>query len=323
MKKKISIVTAAYNEEENVYNLYLRVKEIFKDLNYNYEHIFIDNCSIDKTVKILEEIASKDRNVKIIVNSRNFGPITSGYHAMLQAEGDAVIPMSADFQDPPEMIPEFIKKWEEGYKIVLAQKAKSKENKLMFFFRTVYYKFLKSISEVELLEKVTGFGLFDKKIIKIIKNLKEPYPYFRGILAEIGFEKAIIPFTQPRREKGVSKNKFYQLYNLAMLGIISHSMVPLRIATISGFIIGIMSLVTTLVYFILKLVYWDSFNAGTAPILIGIFFFSSIQLFFLGIIGEYIGVVLTRVTNRPHVIEKKRVNFDEEKSTPTAQESNK
>jgi glycosyltransferase involved in cell wall biosynthesis len=271
----------------------------------------------------LEGIASEDRNIKIIVNSRNFGPIFSGYHAMLQAEGDAVVLMSSDLQDPPEMIPDFIKKWEEGYKITLAQKTKSKENKLMFLLRTLYYKFLRRISDVELLDNVTGFGLFDKSIMEIIRNLKEPYPYFRGILAEIGFEKALIPFTQPKREKGVSKNKFYQLYNLAMLGLVSHSMVPLRIAAISGFIIGALSLAAALVYFILKLAFWDSFNAGTAPILIGIFFFSSIQLFFMGILGEYIGVLLARVTNRPYVIESKRVNFDEKTENLTTIESDK
>jgi len=321
--KKISIMTPCYNEEENVFELYSRVKDIFKILNYQYEHLFIDNCSTDKTVSILENIASKDKNVKIIVNSRNFGHVRSPWHGLLQTEGDASIVMCADFQDPPEFIPEFIKKWEEGYKMVLAKKTKSKENKLVFLLRTAYYKFLRNISEVELLDNVTGFGLYDKSVIDIFKKLKEPYPYGRGIICEIGFEKALIEFTQPKRKRGKTKNNFYTLYDLAMLGMVSNSKAPLRIASISGFILGILSLIIALVYLILKIVFWDSFIAGTAPILIGIFFFSAIQLFFIGILGEYIGVLLTRVTDRPHVFEKKRVNFEEKTSDSTDKESDK
>jgi len=321
--KKISIMTPCYNEEENVFELYSRVKEIFKNLNYNYEHLFIDNCSTDKTVSILEDIASRDKNVKIIENSRNFGHIRSPWHGMLQTEGDAVISLVADFQDPPELIPEFLKKWEDGYKIVLAQKTKSKENKLVYFLRTAYYKFLRNISEVELLDNVTGFGLYDKSVVEIFRKLKEPYPYGRGIICEIGFEKALIKFTQPKRKHGKTKNNFYTLYDMAMLGIVNNSRLPLRIATISGFILGILSLIIAMVYFVLKIIFWDSFNAGIAPILIGIFFFSAIQLVFIGILGEYIGVLLTRVTDRPHVFEKKRVNFDNETSVSTTKESDK
>ena len=305
-------MTPCYNEEENVYNLYSQVKDIFKNLNYEYEHLFIDNCSTDKTVSILEDIALKDKNVKIIVNSRNFGAVRSPWHGFLQTKGDAVIPLCADFQDPPEMIPKFIKKWEEGYKIVLAKKTKSKENKLMFFIRTLYYKLLKKISEDELLENVVGFGLYDRSIIEIFRDLKEPYPYLRGLLAEIGYEKAIIEFTQPIRKRGITKNNFYTLYDVAMLGVVSHSKLPLRIATLFGFFLSIISFMIAFVYLILKLLYWGTFNAGVAPMLIGIFFFSSIQLFFLGILGEYIGAVLTRVMDRPHVFEKKRVNFDDD-----------
>lgn len=321
--KKISIMTPCYNEEENVFELYSRVKDIFKGLDYQYEYLFIDNCSTDKTVSILEDIASKDKNVKIIENSRNFGHVRSPWHGLLQTEGDATIVMCADFQDPPELIPELIKKWEDGYKMAFAQKTKSKENKLVYLLRTAYYKFLRNISEVELLDNVTGFGIYDKSVIKIFRKLKEPYPYGRGLICEIGFEKALIKFTQPKRKRGITKNNFFTLYDLAMLGIISHSKVPLRIATMSGFVLGILSLIIALVYFILKIIFWDSFNAGTAPILIGIFFFSAIQLFFIGILGEYIGVLLTRITDRPHVFEKKRVNFDEETSASTAKESDK
>ena len=311
--KTISIMTPCYNEEENVLELYSRIKEIFKNLNYEYEHLFIDNCSTDKTVSILEEIASNDKNVKIIVNSRNFGHVRSPWHGMLQTKGDAAISIAADFQDPPEMILKFIKKWEEGYKIVLARKTKSKENKLVYLLRKSYYKFLDKISEIDLLENVTGFGLYDKSIIEIFRNLKEPYPYSRGIISEIGYEKAIIEFTQPKRKRGKTKNNFYTLYDLAMLGIVSHSKLPLRIATLFGFILSILSFTIALVYLILKILFWDSFSAGTIPILIGIFFFSAVQLFFLGVLGEYVGVLLTRVTDRPHVFEKKRVNFDGEK----------
>lgn len=319
--KKISIMTPCYNEEENVFELYSRVKEIFNGLDYQYEYLFIDNCSTDKTVSILEDIASKDKNVKIIENSRNFGHIRSPWHGLLQTEGDATIVMCADFQDPPELIPEFIKKWEEGYKMVFAQKNKSKENKLIYLLRTAYYKFLRNMSEVELLDNVTGFGIYDKSVIEIFRKLKEPYPYSRGLICEIGFDKALIKYTQPKRERGITKNNFFTLYDMAMLGLISHSKVPLRIATMSGFFLGILSLIIAMVYFILKIVFWDSFNAGTAPILIGIFFFSAIQLFFIGILGEYIGVLLTRITDRPHVFEKKRVNFDEKADTSTAKES--
>jgi glycosyltransferase involved in cell wall biosynthesis len=210
------------------------------------------------------------------------------------------------------MIPEFIKKWEEGYKIVLAKKTKSKENKFMYFLRSFYYRFLKNISEVELLENITGFGLYDRSIVELFKSLKEPYPYARGVISEIGFEKAVIEFIQPKRKRGKTKNSFYTLYDMAMLGVVSHSKLPLRIATLLGFILSILSFTIAVVYVVLKILYWDSFSAGTIPILIGIFFFSAVQLFFLGVLGEYVGVLLTRVTDRPHVFEKKRINFDNE-----------
>ncbi len=307
---KISIVTPCFNEEENVYNLYIRVKNVFSNLDYNYEHIFIDNNSTDQTVKILKEIAAKDKNIKIIINSRNFGHIRSPFYALMQAKGDAVISVVADLQDPPEMINEFIKKWEEGYKIVVGVKSRSRENKLIYFVRKSYYRLVRNISEVDLIDNFTGFGLYDKKIIEILKEVKEPYPYFRGLICEIGFERAIIEFTQPRRVKGVTKNNFYSLYDIAMLGITSNSKVPLRLATMIGFFIGTISLIVAIVYFIIKLVFWQSFSLGLAPLVIGLFFFSSVQLFFIGIIGEYIGIINTKVSNRPLVIEKDRINFD-------------
>lgn len=310
--KKISIVTPCFNEEENVASLYLKIKEIFEtQLNqYDFEHIFIDNCSKDKTVEILEKIAQNDKRVKIIVNSRNFGPVKSPYYGLLQSTGDASVIISADFQEPPEIIYEFTKKWEEGYKVVLGVKSKSKESPLIFLLRKMYYKVLKSISELELVENYMGFGLYDKKVIEILKTLKEPYPYLRGLICEIGFKRAIVEYTQPKRNKGNSKNNFYTLYDMAMLGITSNSKIPLRLATMLGFLLGTISLVIAFVYFIYKLIFWKSFSLGLAPLIIGLFFFSSVQLFFIGIIGEYLSIIYTKVINRPLVIEEKRINFD-------------
>ncbi|HZK71107.1 MAG TPA: glycosyltransferase family 2 protein [Clostridia bacterium] len=312
--KKISIVTPCYNEEDNVYNLYFTVKNIFKSLpQYEYEHIFIDNASEDKTVVILKDISLHDENVKIIVNSRNFGHIRSPYHGLLQATGDAIISMAADFQEPPALIPKFIEKWESGFKLVIAIKIKSKENKLLFLIRKMYYSLIRKISDVQLIDNFTGFGLYDKKIIEVLAGLNENYPYFRGLISEIGFERATIEFVQPRRERGITKNNFYTLYDMAMLGITSFSKVPLRLATMTGFTIAGLSLLVALIYFIMKLTLWQTFSLGLAPIVIGLFFFSSVQLIFIGIIGEYLGTIYTKVTNRPLVIEKERINFDNNK----------
>ncbi|OGI00792.1 MAG: dolichol monophosphate mannose synthase [Candidatus Melainabacteria bacterium GWF2_32_7] len=310
--KLISVMTPCYNEEENVEDIYSKVKEIFNGLEgYQYEHIFIDNCSKDKTVDILRKIAEEDKNVKIIINARNFGHIRSPYYALLQTKGDAVISLAADFQDPPDLIRDFIKKWEEGYKLVLAVKTESKEPGPIFFIRKIYYDLINNLSDkdVGLVKNFTGFGLYDRIIIDILKDIDDPYPYFRGLICDIGFEKAIIEFVQPERKKGITKNNFYTLYDMAMLGITSHSRVPLRIATFLGFGLSILSLLVALTYFIYKLVFWYNFNVGMAPLVIGLFFFSSVQLFFIGIIGEYIGSIHTRSLKRPLVIEKERINF--------------
>lgn len=311
--KKISIVTPCYNEEENVENLYNKIKEIFDTQlsGYDFEHIFIDNCSQDKTVEVLSKMAQNDKRVKVIVNSRNFGTMKSPYHAYLQTSGDAVVALTADFQDPPELIVDFVKKWEEGYKIVAGVKTRSKENPFIFFLRKLYYKFLKSISEVDLLENFMGFGLYDKKVIDILRDMKDPYPFFRGLICEVGFKKAIVEYTQPKREKGKSKSDFYTLYDVAMLGITSNSKIPLRLATMLGFILGTFSLIIAFAYLVYKLIFWKSFSLGLAPLIIGLFFFSSVQLFFIGIIGEYLAIIYTKVINRPLVIEDKRINFDE------------
>jgi len=308
--KLISVVTACFNEEENVPEVYRQVREVFEGLaGYRYEHIFIDNASKDRTVPILKEIAKKDNNVKIIVNARNFGHIRSPFHALLQAKGDAVISIVADLQDPPSMIAEFIKQWEEGYKIVVGIKKYSEESPLMFRIRKMYYGIISRLSEIDLLKDFTGFGLYDKTIIDILRQIDDPYPYFRGLITDIGFEIAKIEYTQPARRRGITKNNFYTLYDMAMLGITNHSKVPLRLAAMLGFAMSLLSLVTAVIYFIYKLIFWKTFSVGIAPLVIGLFLFSSVQLFFLGIIGEYIGSIHTQVLRRPLVIEKERINF--------------
>jgi glycosyltransferase involved in cell wall biosynthesis len=312
--KKISIVTPCYNEEDNVEELYLKVKNQFEQLpQYCYEHIFIDNCSSDKTVEILKQIASKDKNVKIIVNARNFGHIRSPYYGMLQASGDCVISLVADLQDPPEMIPKLLAKWEEGFIIVTCVKSKSKEDPLMFMLRKWYYNILSYFSESEQIKNYTGFGLYDKKFMNVLRNeVDDPYPYFRGLIGELGFNRCELEYVQPKRKQGKTKNNFYTLYDMAMLGFVNHSKIPLRLSSFIGFGVAFLSLIVALVYFIYKLIYWDSFAVGTAPLVIGLFFFSSVQLIFIGIIGEYISAIHTQVRKRPLVIEKERINFEKE-----------
>lgn len=309
--KKISIVTPCYNEEDNVQECYSQIKKVLTALpHYTYEHIFIDNASTDSTVSLLKEIAQQDSNVKIIVNSRNFGHIRSPYYGMLQATGDCVILFVADLQDPPAMIPDMIQKWEEGYKSVVGVKRTSEESSVMFKIRKLYYKTVNKLSNIKLIDNFTGFGLYDRRVIEILKEMDDPYPYFRGMIPEIGLEIFEMQYDQPVRKRGITKNNFYTLYDIGMLGIISHSQVPLRIATMTGFLVSIMSLFVAFAYFLLKLFFWDTFSIGMAPIVIGLFFFSSVQLFFIGIIGEYIGSIHTYSKRRKLVIEKERVNFD-------------
>ncbi len=309
--KRISVVTACFNEEENIKEIYEQVKAVFIDLpQYEYEHLFIDNASKDRTVAILKEIAKNDYRVKIIVNTRNFGHIRSPFHGLMQAKGDAVISIVADLQDPPAMIRDFIKKWEDGYKIVIGVKTKSEESSFFFAIRKSYYNLVGSLSDVELIKNFTGFGLYDQQVIDTLRGIEDPYPYFRGLICDIGFERAVIEYQQPSRKKGFTKNNFYALYDMAMLGITNHSKVPLRLATMTGFAVALISLFVALGYFVYKLIFWNNFSVGTAPLVIGLFFFSSVQLFFIGIIGEYIGAIHTQVLKRPLVIEKERINFD-------------
>ncbi len=311
--KKISIVTACYNEEENVALLIKRVQNAMSNFpQYDYEHIFIDNASEDNTVHILKSVAKEDKHIKIIVNSRNFGHVRSPMYALQQADGDAVISIVADLQDPPEMIEDFLRQWEAGSDIVLAIKRSSQERPLMYKIRELYYALLSRLSEVPVYKNFTGFGLYDRKVMDAIKEMSDPYPFFRGMIAEVGYTVTKIPYDQPIRLHGVTKNNFYTLYDMAVLGIINNSKVPLRIATFLSLIIGILSFFIGLGYLIVKLIYWDQMSLGIAPLLIGAAFAFSILLFFIGILGEYIGMIYTQVLNRPLVFEKERINFDEE-----------
>lgn len=309
MKKRISIVTPCFNEEGNVAELSSRIAKVMEALPYDYEHIFIDNASTDKTVDNIKKIAEEDKNVKLIVNVRNFGHIRSPYHAILQTNSDACIVMASDLQDPPEIIPEFIDKWESGYKTVLAVKSESEESLAMFLIRRLYYKIVASMSEVSLIANANGAGLYDRKIIEVLRQINDPYPYSRGLLCEIGYPIATIPFKQPRRKRGITKNNFYTLFDNAMLGITNHSKVPLRLMTLGGFLLSVLSLFVALFFLVAKLFYWDSFQLGMAPMLIGMFFLGAVQTFFIGVLGEYIGSIHTHVRHLPLVIEKERVNF--------------
>ncbi|MEJ0055060.1 MAG: glycosyltransferase family 2 protein [Bacteroidota bacterium] len=312
-KKKVSVLTACYNEEENVEKLVSAVQAVFANLpQYDYEHVFIDNGSADNTVAILKQIASFNKNVKIIVNTKNFGHIRSPFHGLLQCKGDAVISLVADFQDPPETIPLFLEKWEAGYKIVIGVKTKSKENAIMYGVRKFFYNLLSRASGTNdaPIKNFTGFGLYDQSFITALRGLDDPYPYFRGLITELGFARFEIEYTQPLRNAGKTKNNFFTLYDMAMLGFVNHSKLPLRLSAFIGFVTAIISFITALAYLIYKLVYWKDFEVGMAPLVIGLFFFSSVQLFFIGVIGEYIGAIHTQVRKRPLVIEKERINFD-------------
>jgi glycosyltransferase involved in cell wall biosynthesis len=309
--RTITVLTPCYNEAENVRALYERVRAVFQPLaGYRYEHLFIDNASTDDTVAILRDIAARDRNVKVIVNTRNFGHVRSPYHALLQCHGDAVIGMAADLQDPPELIPAFIEKWCEGYKVVLGVKAASEESAAMFAIRRLGYRVIDALSEVEQVRNNTGFGLFDQSFVEILRHLSDPYPYFRGIVSELGFKYATIPYHQPKRIRGVTKNSLYRLYDLGVQGIVNHSRIPLRLATIVGFFSSVVSLATALVYFVMKILFWYQLPIGVAPVIIGLFCVASVQLFFMGVLGEYVGSIYVQVRNRPLVIEQERINFD-------------
>ena len=308
----LTVLTPCYNEEGNVREVYQRVKAVMATMpGYDYEHLFIDNASTDGTVAILREIAAADRRVKVIVNTRNFGQVRSPFHALLQAHGDAVMTCVADLQDPPELIPQFIQKWQDGYKVVIGIKRGTADSWLMSRMRRLYYWLVGRLSsDVELVPHFTGFGLYDRDVIEQARSTDEQYPYFRGLISDFGYERAVVEYRQPRRVAGHTKNNFFSLYDMAMLGITSHSKVPLRLATMAGFVISVLSLIVAIGYLVAKLMFWDQLQLGLAPLLIGIYFFGAVQLFFIGVLGEYIGSIHTQVHKRPLVVEKERINFD-------------
>lgn len=313
-KKIISIISPCYNEESNIEELYQRVKKVIdKNVNYDYEYIFIDNASTDQTAKKIKNIIAADQRVKLIINTRNFGHIRSPYWGILQTSGVATIYLASDLQDPPEMIPEFIAAWEAGYKIALAIKPMSQSNKVMHCLRRSYYKFLSHISDVEITKDSTGFGIYDQCVVDKLRSIQDPYPFLRGLINELGYEIKEIPFNQPRRQRGISKNNIYTLYDIAMLGIISHSLVPIRLAAFLGFLLSAISICLAFILFVYKLLFWNEFAVGVAPIAIGMFFMFGVLLSFIGLLGEYIGVIHTYVQRRPIVVEKERVNFDGKK----------
>ena len=308
--KLISILIPTYNEEQNIS---LIIDQIIKNIDlkkYNYEIIVIDNFSEDETPNIVKKKILINKKIKLIINNRNYGHIRSPYYGLLQTKGDAVILINADFQDPPELIGQLISKWEKGANAVLLKKEKSEENKFMFFLRIIFYKLLNKISDIKLPSNTTGSGIFDRKVIENLRRINDPYPYFRGLIYEISNKIEFLTFKQPLRRAGETKNNFYTLYDIAMLGIIKHSKVPIRFLTIFGIFLIFLSIIFAIFYFFMKIIFWEKFQMGIAPLVIGIFSFGAFQILFLGIIGEYILNINTQTRNLPLVIEKERVNFD-------------
>ena len=313
--KKISIVIPTYNEEENVKPMAEAVSALFEVQldSYDYEIIFIDNCSKDKTRELLMEICKENKKIKAIFNAKNFGQFNSPYYGLLQASGDCAVLLAADFQDPVELIPTFVKEWEKGdYNIVCGIKTSSRENKIVYALRSLYYKMIKKMSDVEQIEHFTGFALYDKAFIEVLRKLDDPKPFLRGIVAELGGRRKDVEYTQPRRRAGKTKNNWYSLYDAAMLSFTSYTKIGLRLATFAGFFVGFVSVVIGIVYLVLKLLYWNIFAAGQAPILLGMLFLGAVQLVFIGFLGEYIISINSRVMKRPLVVEEKRLNFDDE-----------
>lgn len=315
MKKTISIVIPCYNEEENVLPLADALRSCFREklTDYNYELLFIDNDSQDKTREMLRELCKEDKGVKAIFNAKNFGQFNSPYYGMLKSTGDATILMAADFQDPVEMIPRFVEAWEEGYRIVIGVKTRSKESKLMYALRGIYYKLIRKMSSVDQISQFTGFGLYDHSFIEVMRSLDDPTPFLRGIVAELGYRRKEIPYTQPKRRAGSTHNNFYTLYDAAMLSFTSYTKVGLRLAVFFGAVFAALSMLVGLLYLVMKLIWWDRFPAGMAPMLIGMLFLGSVQIFFVGLLGEYILSINQRVMKRPLVVEEDRLNFPEEK----------
>jgi polyisoprenyl-phosphate glycosyltransferase len=316
-RKCVTIITPCFNEELNVRELHRRMRVVMNSLpQYEYRHIFIDNASHDATVAVLRDMAAEFPEVRVIVNARNFGHLRSPMHAFLEADGDAVGVIAADLQEPPELFVEMLARWEEGFPIVAAVKTSSEESGLMYSIRTAYYNLVGKLTDVQVFSHFTGFGLYDRRVVELLKRkFRDPYPYFRGMIAELGLPHAEVVYSQSRRERGITKNNFYTLYDLAMLGITNLSKVPLRLVTAAGFISAAISLILGFFYLLYKIVFWNSFSLGVAPLVLGLFFLGSVQLLCLGIIGEYVGSIHTFVQNRPLVIEKERINFPERSSS--------
>jgi glycosyltransferase involved in cell wall biosynthesis len=311
-RRRLTIVCGSFNEEDNVAPMWERVTAALAALpGYDWDWIWIDNCSTDRTVERLKAIAARDRRLKLIVNARNFGHVRSPFHGLIQGTGDAVVSLASDLQDPPELIPELVKKWEEGNKVVLAQKTQSDESPVFFAVRRLYYRLIRKLADVDLVENVTGFGLYDREVVAALRQISDPYPYLRGLVCELGHKRALVSFRQPLRKRGLTKNNLFTLYDTAMLGLTSHSRAPLRLATMFGFLGSFLCLVTGLGYLAYKLVHWNEFSLGAAPAVVGLFLFASVQLFFTGILGEYIGAIHAQVRSLPRVVEAERVNFDE------------
>lgn len=313
-QKTISVSIATFNEEENVRQIYEAVRKVFKeDLpQYQYEILFIDNHSTDKTQSIQRRICAEDSNVKAIFNARNFGQFNSPYYGLIHTCGECAIPLCADFQDPVDMLPVLVREWEKGAKIVCAIKQSSKENRFMFFLRKCYYRIIHKSSSVKMIENFTGFGLYDKQFIDVLRNLDDPTPFYRGLVAELGYDHVEVPYTQEKRRAGRSHNNWFTLYDAAMLSVTSYTKIGLRIPAILGFFLSLISMLIALAYFIGKIIWWDRFPAGTAPIIIGIFFLGSVQLFFIGVLGEYILAMNERLKHRPLVVEEERINFNQQ-----------
>ena len=309
--KKISVLTPTYNEEENIVMLCKKIKDEFKGLNYDYEHVVIDNNSSDNTISIIKKLCQNDKNLKLIVNNKNYGHLNSPYYGLMQTSGDATILMASDFQDPPELISKYIKLWEKGHKVILAQKNQSDENFLIKNVRKFYYKFLSKISDTNLTINTTGAGLFDKSIIGLLRKIDDPIPYLRGLVCELEGDIKLLKFDQPKRILGKTKNNFFSLIDVGLLGLVKHSKIPLRLMVIFGMLASIVSILVSIVFLFYKLFYWDSFDLGVASIIVGLFFISAIQIFLLGLLGEYISVLLSHTRKLPLVIEKERINFED------------
>jgi glycosyltransferase involved in cell wall biosynthesis len=304
----VGLVLPCYNEEGNIDELYERLVKVFAGLPaYTFEMLFIDNASTDGTAAKIGALVARDPRAKLIVNARNFGHIRSPFHALMESAGDCVISMCTDLQDPPELIPQFIAAWEQGASVAVGQKKTSAESRLLWLVRSLYYRLARAMAEVPLLEHVTGFGLYDRRVLEIMRRFEDPYPYVRGLICEIGLPIAVVQYDQPLRKRGITKNNFFTLFDMAMLGITSHSKVPLRAATIVGFLLSGSSLLVAILFLVLKLTWWYALPAGYAPVVIGMFFLASVQIFLIGLLGEYVGAAIAHLRHRPWVIERERL----------------